>query len=73
MRTWERLLAGIVGAAAGAAGTYTVFETSNQAGSAALIVVGAAFLLVGVQGTRLIRLGGSAGVSSWPRPPWPLT
>jgi len=40
-----------------------LFTSSNQAGTAALLLVAAAFLLIGVQGTALIRFGsGSASV-----------
>jgi hypothetical protein len=47
-----------LGLAAGASGGYAVFATENQAGAAALVVIGAAFLLIGVQGTRLAKIGG---------------
>jgi hypothetical protein len=62
MRRLERAGAVAVGLSAGGAGAYTVFQGTNQAGSAALVLVGAAFLLIGIQGTRLIRLG-SAGTT----------
>ncbi|MFI6134157.1 hypothetical protein [Micromonospora sp. NPDC051141] len=55
----ERGLALAVGLSSGGAGGYAVFESSNQVGSAALILTGAAFLLVAVQGTRLVRLEGA--------------
>ena len=58
MQWWERLGSIVLGLATGGAGGYAVFATSNQAGSAALILAGAAFLLIGLQGTRLVKLGG---------------
>jgi len=40
-----------------------LFKSANQAGTAALLLVAAAFLLIGVQGTALIRFGsGSTSV-----------
>ncbi|MBG6068914.1 hypothetical protein [Micromonospora ureilytica] len=57
MIAWERIAAGVAGLAAGGAGGAAVFITDNQAGSAALALVGAAFLFVAVQGTPLIRIG----------------
>ncbi|HEV2375911.1 MAG TPA: hypothetical protein VGS19_27560 [Streptosporangiaceae bacterium] len=42
---------------------YALFNSANQAGTAALLLVAAAFLLIGVQGTALIRFGtGSTSV-----------
>jgi hypothetical protein len=42
---------------------WALFTSSNQAGTAALLLVAAAFLLIGVQGTALVRFGsGSASV-----------
>jgi hypothetical protein len=58
LRWFERVGAVVLGLGAAGSGGYAVFATSNQAGAAALVVVGATFLLIGVQGTRLIRLGG---------------
>ncbi|WUR59789.1 hypothetical protein OHS32_32825 [Micromonospora chokoriensis] len=55
----ERAAAVVFGSASSLSGGYAVFETSNQAGSAALVLAGAAFLLIGVQGTRLIRFEGA--------------
>ncbi|WP_406106800.1 hypothetical protein [Micromonospora globbae] len=57
MIVWERITAGVAGVAAGGAGGAAVFLTDNQAGSAALALVGAAFLFVAVQGTPIIRIG----------------
>ncbi|MBM0231420.1 hypothetical protein JNW91_05800 [Micromonospora sp. STR1_7] len=57
MIAWERVVAGVLGAVAGGAGGAAVFVTDNQAGSAALALIGAAFLFVAVQGTPVIRLG----------------
>jgi hypothetical protein len=60
MKPWERLIASLVGVIAGGAGGYAVFSTPNQAGTAVLLVIAAAFLLIGVQGTPLIKLGSGA-------------
>ncbi|WP_140158147.1 hypothetical protein [Micromonospora sp. NBS 11-29] len=56
---WERLGASALGLVAGGGGGWAVFTTDNQAGSAVLVVIGAAFLLMGLQGTPLIRVGGA--------------
>jgi len=58
---WERICALIVGAVCSGAGGYAVFEKSNQAGTAMLLILAAIFLLIGVQGTPLIRFGSSSG------------
>ena len=44
-----------VGIAAGGGGGYAVFASSNQAGTAILLILSAIFLLIGIQGTSLIR------------------
>jgi hypothetical protein len=59
--TWERVCALTVGAICGGAGGYAVFERSNQAGTAMLLILAAIFLLIGVQGTPLIRFGSTSG------------
>lgn len=42
---------------------FALFTSTNQAGTAALLLVAAAFLLIGVQGTALVRFGsGSTSV-----------
>lgn len=56
MRTWERTVASIVGGLAGVGGSVAVFTTSNQAGTAALLIIAAAFMLIGLQGTPLSKL-----------------
>lgn len=53
----ERASAGVVGAAAGGAGAVALFVTDNQAGTAAMLVVAVAFLLIAIQGTPLTRFG----------------
>src|SRR6266702_5760117 len=58
---WERICALAIGAICGGAGGYAVFEKSNQAGTAMLLILAAIFLLIGVQGTPLIRFGSSSG------------
>lgn len=53
---WERLIAALLGAGGVFFGGLAVFTTSNQAGSAVLLLVSAAFLLIGIQGTPLTKL-----------------
>jgi putative peptidoglycan lipid II flippase len=48
-----------IGVAAGVAGGFAVFATSNQAGTFALLLISLVFLLAGVEGTSLIRVRGS--------------
>lgn len=55
LRRWERVAALIVGLVAGVVGGCAVFKSGNQAGTAALLVIATVFLLIGVQGTSLIR------------------
>lgn len=57
-----RAAAIFVGAVSAAAGTWAVFSSANQAGTAALLVMAVVFLLVGIQGTPLTKL--TAGASS---------
>jgi hypothetical protein len=59
MKRWERWVAIVFGLLLAGAGVWAVFKSSNQAGSAVLLLMGAAFLLIGVQGTPLIKIGGS--------------
>ncbi len=57
----ERVCFIIAGVVAGGAGGYAALERSNQLGAAVLMVIGAVFLVVGIQGTRLMRFtSGSA-------------
>jgi hypothetical protein len=58
LRWYERTASAVLGLAAAASGGVAVFVSQNQAGAAALVVVGAAFLLVSVQGTRLAKISG---------------
>jgi hypothetical protein len=58
---WERICALAIGVICGGAGGYAAFERSNQAGTAMLLILAAIFLLIGVQGTPLIRFGSSSG------------
>ena len=55
---WERLIALVSGAASIVFGTLAIFKTESEAGPAVLVLVGAALLLVGIQATPLIKLGG---------------
>ena len=52
---FERATAVAVGVAAGGGGGYAVFASSNQAGTAILLILSAIFLLIGIQGTSLVR------------------
>lgn len=67
MHRWERALALTFGVGVATAGAVSTFTDTNQAGSAALVVVGAALVLVGVQGTRLVKLGGSSASAEFER------
>jgi len=58
LRWYERVIAVALGLGAGGAGGVAVFVTSNQAGAASLVIVGATLLLIGIQGTRLLKFGG---------------
>jgi len=51
-----------VGFVAGGAGGYAAFERSNQLGSAVLLMIGAIFLIVGIQGTRLMRFTSGSNI-----------
>jgi len=63
LRSWERIVAIGIGTAFAAVAIFALFRSTNQAGTAALLLVAAAFLLIGIQGTALIRFGsGSASV-----------
>lgn len=53
----ERISAGVVGVSAGIAGAAALFVTDNQAGTAAMLVIAVAFLLISIQGTPLTRFG----------------
>jgi hypothetical protein len=58
----ERTCFIIAGVVADGAGGYAALERSNQLGAAVLIVVGAVFLVVGIQGTRLMRFTSGSAV-----------
>jgi putative peptidoglycan lipid II flippase len=51
----ERQIAVSVGVIAGGTGGYAVFASSNQAGTVVLLLISLIFLLVGVEGTPLLR------------------
>jgi hypothetical protein len=53
----SRILAVAFGLSAGGFGTLAVFRTDNQAGTALLLALSAALLLIGLQGSPLIRIG----------------
>ena len=58
----ERQGALCIGTAAGGAGGYAVFASSNQAGTVVLLLISLVFLLVGVEGAPLLRV--RAGVAT---------
>ncbi|BCB92095.1 hypothetical protein [Phytohabitans suffuscus] len=51
---WERIIATVAGGVLLTLGALAVFVSANQAGSAALLLVGAVFVLFGVNGTPLL-------------------
>lgn len=53
LRWWERIASAVPGAALSTFGTIAVFVTENQAGSTALLLIGAVLMLVGIQGAPL--------------------
>ncbi|HEX2321865.1 MAG TPA: lipid II flippase MurJ [Streptosporangiaceae bacterium] len=55
MTRLERQCAICIGLAAGIAGGIAVFTTSNQAGTAFLLLISLIFLVMGVEGTALVR------------------
>lgn len=54
----ERAIAGVIGGLAMAAGTLATFTSGNDVGTGALLLGGAAFTLMSVQGTPLVKIGG---------------
>jgi hypothetical protein len=60
LTVWERAVAALIGVVFAVPAVIALFVSSNQAGTAALLLVAAAFLLLGVQGTALVRLGGGS-------------
>jgi hypothetical protein len=61
LRRWERIGALAIGLISAAVAGSALFLTDNQAGTAAFTVVAAAFLLIGVQGTALVRMSSGSG------------
>ena len=62
MTRLERQCAIGIGAAAGIAGGIAVFTTSNQAGTAFLLLISLIFLVMGVEGTTMVR---GFGADAW--------
>ncbi|BBY47642.1 hypothetical protein MARA_11100 [Mycolicibacterium arabiense] len=56
LAVWERAMALLIGFAALGGGAVAVFASANQAGTAGLLVIALAFLVIGTQGTPLIKL-----------------
>ena len=57
---WARVAAIAIGAGGVAAGGIAVFASSNQAGTAILLLIGAVLLVLGIQGTPLRRFASGA-------------
>lgn len=53
LRTWERWVAGVFGFLGAAVGGTAIFVTDNQAGTTAMLLIGAIFTLMAVQGTAV--------------------
>jgi hypothetical protein len=53
LRTWERWVAGIFGGIGAGVGGVAIFLTNNQAGTTAILLLGALFMLIAVQGTAV--------------------
>lgn len=53
LRRWERWLAGAIGVTGAGVGGTGVFLSDNQAGTTAILLIGALFMLLAVQGTPL--------------------
>jgi hypothetical protein len=52
---WERWLVGLLGLALEVVGGISIFVTPNQAATATVFLVGTVLLLIGIQGTPLLR------------------
>ena len=63
----ERQAALSIGVLAGGGGAYAVFATSNQAGTAMLLLISLVFLLLGLGGAPLMRLAGRSGIAEQAR------
>lgn len=61
MTSRQRQIAVGIGVLAGGGGGYAVFASSNQAGTAMLLLISLVFLLVGVEGTPVLRLAARPG------------
>ena len=55
----QRQAAVVIGILAGGSGAYAVFASSNQAGTVVLLLTALVFLLIGVEGTPLLRRTGT--------------
>ena len=53
LRPWERWLAGLFGATGTGVGGIGIFLSDNQAGTTAILLLGAIFVLIAIQGTPL--------------------
>ena len=62
---WQRALAGLVGVAMTGAGGYSVFKTTNQAGSATLLIFGCIFMISSLNGAQIQGLKLKDSDISW--------
>ena len=62
---WQRTLAGLVGVTMTGAGGYSVFKTSNQAGSATLLIFGCIFMISSLNGAQIQGLKLKDSDISW--------
>lgn len=56
---WARISAMVLGILGGGSGAWAAFVSSNQAGTAMLLIASLALLLIGLQGTPILRIGAS--------------
>lgn len=67
MRLWERIAALTTGITLAGVGCVAVFKTTNQAGTTALLLAAGVFLLIGIQGTSLVRVSGGSNAAEFER------
>lgn len=67
MLRWERAAALCAGLVLGVVGCVAVFISENQAGTTALLLAAAVFLLIGIQGTLLVRVSGGSNTAEFER------
>jgi hypothetical protein len=67
MSNAERFGAFVFGSVLAAVGLLAMFTTKNEAGTAVAILLGAVLILVGLQGTQILKLGGKDVNAEWAR------